>query len=146
MVLLLQQVGVTHEPIRRLRERAQETRKDGPSLGRIAHIKKTVKLHSVVLCGERRLVEASVDVGKACSASWFEGASFNTDWYSVTASRSLLRSRLRRARSRCLLKSATMKMIIPFACPVEPPYSLGGLQASAVFLRRVFRLRSRQAG
>src|SRR5277367_5398006 len=44
----------------------------------------------------------------ACNASLFEGASSSTDWYSVTASRSLFFSRLLRARSRCLLMSCAM--------------------------------------
>src|ERR1700691_3747823 len=50
---------------------------------------------------------------RACRASWFAGDSPMAAWYSATASRSLFFSRLRRARSRCLLMSGAMGIRAP---------------------------------
>src|SRR5690348_9741801 len=56
MILLLQQVGITHEPFRLLRERAQKARKDSRRLCGVSRIEEAIELHSVVLCREGRLV------------------------------------------------------------------------------------------
>ena len=63
-VLLLQQNAIAHQSVGGLRKRSKEAGEDRRGLGDVARLDVPVELRAVILGGERRLVEASVDVGQ----------------------------------------------------------------------------------
>ena len=63
-VLLLQQRGIAHEPVRGLREWPQESRENRRGLGGIAGLDQPVELRPVILGRHGRLIEPRVDIGE----------------------------------------------------------------------------------
>lgn len=63
-VLLLQQSGVTHEAVGRLRMRAKKTHKNGRSFGAVSGFDQAVELNAVILRSEGRLVQPGINVSE----------------------------------------------------------------------------------
>lgn len=63
-ILLLKQRCVTHQTVGRLGEGAKKASKNRRGLGMVARLEQAVELDAVVLSGEGRFIQTSVDVGE----------------------------------------------------------------------------------
>ena len=64
VILLLQERGVTHQAVGRLRVGTQKPAENGGGLGRVAQVEQAVELDAEIRGGPLRLVQPGVDVGE----------------------------------------------------------------------------------